>query len=80
MNAHTCDAVFENGTFRPLRPQEIDIPEGQRVRLIVEPAATADAILELAAGVYAGLSEEQVHEIEELILSRDGFFEGRVLP
>ena len=75
MTTKTCEAVYENGVFRPLvTPHEI--ADGQRVRLTVDPAPEPD-VLELAAKVYEGLSEEQIDEIEKVILDRRDFFGGR---
>ncbi len=69
----TCEALFENGVFRPLHlPQPIS--EGQHVRLIVEAAELED-VLELAARVYEGLSEEQIAEVEKIALDRRDFFD-----
>ena len=34
------EAIYQNGVFRPL--QKVGLPENQRVRLSVEPVATAD--------------------------------------
>jgi predicted DNA-binding antitoxin AbrB/MazE fold protein len=36
MGAKTLEAVFENGVFRPLQPQELALTEGQKVQLVVE--------------------------------------------
>lgn len=70
------DAVYENGAFRPISDVEIALPNGARVRLTVEPVAqdTAGNILDLAAGVYAGLSKEDVGDIERIALDRTNFF------
>jgi len=70
----TYEAIFEHGVFRVLTPQNIRIPEGQTVRLVIEPVVSAEDILELAAQVYVGLSEEEVQEIEKIIFDRDNFF------
>ncbi len=67
------DAVYENGLFRPLTPPASVLAEGQTVRLVVETDTTGD-ILALAAQVYAGLSEEQVDEVERIALDRSAFF------
>ncbi len=75
MTANTCEAVYENGVFRPLAAPP-NVAEGQRVRLTVEPGPQQD-VLELAAKVYEGLSEEQIDEIEKIILDRGDFFGGR---
>jgi predicted DNA-binding antitoxin AbrB/MazE fold protein len=73
----TCDAIFKNGVFQPLNVSEIEITEGQKVKLIIEPLDSSEDILELASCVYEGLSEEQIGEIEHLIINRDSFFNGR---
>jgi len=77
MREQTCDIIFKNGVFQPLNVSEIEITEGQKVKLIIEPLDSFEDILELASNVYKGLSEEQIDEIEHLILNRDNFFNGR---
>ena len=74
---HTYNAVFEGGVFRVLTPAEIDVSEGETVRLVVEPIASPEDILELATRVYEGFSEEDIEELENMILERDNFFKGR---
>jgi hypothetical protein len=50
--------------------------EGQRVKLTVEtPAETQDDLIELAAQVYDGLTEEEVNDVEGLALDRSSFFD-----
>ena len=71
----TYDAVFEHGVFRVLAPQNLRIPEGQVVRLAIEPVESPEDILELAAQVYAGLSEQDIQDIEQIIFDRGNFFE-----
>ncbi|WP_199245084.1 antitoxin family protein [[Phormidium] sp. ETS-05] len=68
------DAIYENGVFRPLK--NIDISEGQSVRLIVETTSSLspEDLLNLAAQVYEGLSDEDIQEIEELARDRRNFF------
>ena len=70
----TYDAVFEHDVFRILTPQTLRIPEGQIVRLAIEPVESPEDILELATQVYAGLSEREIEEIEQMIFDRDNFF------
>ena len=71
----TLDAVFENGAFRPLRPGELPLSPGQRVRLIVEsPVEAGEDLIDLAADVYEGLSDEQIDDIERIALDRSDFF------
>jgi predicted DNA-binding antitoxin AbrB/MazE fold protein len=70
----TLDAVFENGAFRPLSPAKVSLSPGQRVRLIVETRGQENEdLIELAAKVYEGLTDEQVDEIERLALDRSNF-------
>lgn len=69
----TVDAVFQDGVFRPVRRP--DLPEGERVHLIVESVAQASSgdILRLAACVYEGLSPKDIDEVEELARHRPFF-------
>lgn len=67
MTLGTCDAVYEKGVFRPVQGSP-HLAEGQHVRLIVEQAGTNG--LDLAAGVYQGLTGDQVDEIERIALDR----------
>lgn len=71
------DAVYEKGVLRPLR--SLPVAEGQTVHLVVDTGdvAGAESILDLAAAVYEGLSEEQVSEIERIALKRGPFFPPR---
>jgi predicted DNA-binding antitoxin AbrB/MazE fold protein len=69
------DAIYEHGTFRPIAPPTLALSEGQQVRLVVE-ATTADDVLSLAFQVYAGLSEQDVNEVETIALDRSAFFPG----
>lgn len=72
----TLNAIYENGVFRPLKRPEIS--EGQQVRLTVEISSEEETedLLELAAKVYQGLSDEQINEIEKIALNRRRFFGG----
>ena len=72
----TVDAVYEHGVFRVIDPHEIEIQDGQRVRLVLEPAAklSPEEILELAFEVYDGLSPEEIQEIERIAFDRSNFF------
>jgi len=76
MEKQIIEAVFENGTFRPLEPGPVPLASGQRVRLTVEADPSA-AILESAAQVYEGLSESDIDEVERIALDRRDFFETR---
>lgn len=65
----TVEAVFENGVFRPLEPPPVVLLDGQLVRLTVETNKTPDDVLSSAAQVYAGLSSEEINEIERIAVS-----------
>lgn len=70
----TIDAIYENGVFRPLkRPNVLD---GLKVRLEIEKLSESNVedMLELAAQVYNGLSNEQIDEIEQIAFDRSDFF------
>lgn len=71
------DAVYENGVFKPLKPPSLS--DGQLVRLEIETAPEVDSndLLELAAKVYEGLSDQQIAEIEKIALDRRDFFGDR---
>ena len=72
------DAVFERGMFRPLATPNVPMVEGQHVRLTVDTLDVHPAeMLEAAAQVYAGLSERQIDEIEQIALERRDFFRDR---
>lgn len=73
----TLDAVYEQGVFRVIHPENVDLSEGQKVRIIVERRLTPKEITELAASVYDGLPEEEIREIERIALDRSNFFGGR---
>jgi len=70
------DAIYENGSFRPVGDAAISLSNGDLVRLTVEsvPRDTGPDVLKLAAKVYAGLSGEEVAEIERIALDRTTFF------
>lgn len=78
MKTLTLEAIFEKGAFRPLIPlSEISILEGQPVRLKVESLELPNEVLQLATGVYEGLSESEITEMEQIILNRERFFDPR---
>jgi predicted DNA-binding antitoxin AbrB/MazE fold protein len=75
----TVEAIYESGGFRLIDPANLQLFEGQKVRLIIEPPdQSATSPLDLAAQVYEGLSESQIEEIEQIALDRDDFFGERV--
>ena len=74
MTTQKIEAVFQNGTFHPVHPIVAHIGEGQRVQLVVEVEDKPN-IKELAASVYAGLSEEEIDDVERIALDRSNFFD-----
>jgi predicted DNA-binding antitoxin AbrB/MazE fold protein len=75
----TVEAIYDGGGFRLIDPANLQLFEGQRVRLIIEPPSqSATNPLDLAAQVYEGLSDSRIEEIERIALDRDDFFGERV--
>lgn len=75
----SLEAIYENGTFRPVHPESLAISDGQLVRITVDDQPEPEA-LRLAARVYEGLSETEIGEIEEIALDRKRFFGTRNAP
>jgi predicted DNA-binding antitoxin AbrB/MazE fold protein len=71
----TVEAVYENGVFRP--ETQPALAEGAHVTLIVESAAAGmpDEVLHLAAQVYAGMSSQDIDEVERIAQRRTFFDE-----
>jgi len=71
--SEVVEAVFEDGVFRPL--EEVHFPEGQRVSLSILPNVLsrqeAEEQLHAWKQVYAGLSPEEIREVEESALDRN---------
>lgn len=70
------DTIYENGAFRPVRPETVTIPDGRRVRITVHDEPEPEA-LRLATQVYDGLSNTEIDEIEQIALDRRSFFGAR---
>ena len=73
---HVIDAIYENGTFRPVQSNIIEIVEGTHVRITVDDETEPES-LKLATCVYDGLSDEDIDEIEQIALNRNNFFGTR---
>ena len=73
---HVIDAIYENGTFRPMQPNIIEISEGTHVRITVDDETEPES-LKLATCVYEGHSEEDIDDIEQIALNRSNFFGAR---
>ncbi|MGB3309265.1 MAG: antitoxin family protein [Nodosilinea sp.] len=69
------EAVYENGVLRPL--VSLKLLEGQEVQLIIRSTdeLEPDEMLRLAAEVYAGLSKEEIDDIERVAFDRQNFFD-----
>lgn len=65
MTTESVEAVYEHGGFRLVKPTDLKLAEGQRVRLVVEPTEQSDDILALATRVYEGLTDAEIDSIEE---------------
>lgn len=68
------EAIYENGVFKPVKP--LIFFEGQQVQLEIEDLSEAnpDDLLELAAMVYDGLTDQEIDEVEEVATDRRDFF------
>ena len=77
MATQTIEAVYEHGSFRPIAPMDMNLAEGQRVRLAVEQIDDPDDILRLAAQVYEGINQQQIDSIEQHSRRCESFFGER---
>ena len=77
MTRQSLDAVDEKGMFRVLGPLDMVIPEGQRVRIVVDAEDATDVLLALAAQVYEGLTPHEIDDIEQFALDQRRFFDPR---
>lgn len=67
------EAVYRNGVLEPLEP--LDLPEDQHVTITIHLPASEEPeeALEAWHRVYAGLSEEEVAEVEHIARDRSRF-------
>jgi len=67
------EAIYEDGVLKPLEP--IKLSEHQRVTITIQPLLIEDPDQELESWhqVYAGLSDQEVSEIESIALDRSHF-------
>lgn len=73
---HVIDAIYENCIFKPIQPNNIEIAEGQQVRMTIDDEIEPES-LKLARCVYDGLTNEDIDEIEQIALDRSHFFGER---
>jgi predicted DNA-binding antitoxin AbrB/MazE fold protein len=73
MIARVVDAIYENGTLKPL--ETLDLPEHQRVRITIhEPIVESpDETLEAWHQVYEGCAAEDIAKIEAIALDQSRF-------
>ena len=68
-------AVYEEGVFKPL--EKPDLAEHQKVvielRAVLRTEADVERELQAWAGVYDGLSDEEIAEVEAIALDRSNF-------
>jgi len=67
------EAIYEQGTLKLL--EALDLPEHQRVRITIHEVSpeSPDAMLDAWHQVYAGLTDEEIAQIETLSLDRRHF-------
>jgi predicted DNA-binding antitoxin AbrB/MazE fold protein len=67
------EAIYENGVLTPLEP--LDLPERQHVVITLHLPVTEqpDEALLAWQQVYAGLSEADISEVEQIALDRSRF-------
>jgi hypothetical protein len=66
----TFEATYEGGMFRLLESPHISLQDDQHVRLTVQTGEMNNDVLGLAEQVYAGLSDEDIDDIERIALKR----------
>ncbi len=79
MATEAIKAVYEHGGLSPIAKMDVNLAEGQMVRIAVEPIEQPDDMLAWAAQVYENLGEEQIDLIEQRALRREDFF-GEWIP
>lgn len=80
MSQQIIDAIYEDGTFKPINGGELPLTPGQHVRIVFDEVAESAETLKLAGEVYEGLSEDEIAEIEAIAFDRSRFFDDRTTP
>ena len=70
------EAIYQNGVLTPLKP--LNLPEQQRVIITIrlmppDEPDESEKILRAWQQVYAGLSEAEIAEVENIALDRSQF-------
>ena len=70
---YTLEAIYEGGVFKPMK--SLKIPDHQRVTITVHHprVENPNGKIESWQQVYAGLSDQDIVEIESLALDRSHF-------
>jgi predicted DNA-binding antitoxin AbrB/MazE fold protein len=73
MMARVVEAIYENGTLKPL--EALDLPEHQRVRITIHEliVESPDETLEAWHQVFEGCAAEDIAQIEAIALDRSRF-------
>jgi len=70
VKTETIEAVYEPGGFRLVAPADLELAEGQKLRLAVDSVEKPDDLLAWATRVYEGLTDEQIDSIERHMTRR----------
>lgn len=70
----TVKARYHDGVLQPLEPLALADQSEVQVTVETETPVTVDDILQHAAGVYQGLSAEEIAKVEAIALDRQHFF------
>ena len=70
MKTEAIEAAYEHGGFRLVAPADLELAEGQKVRLVLQPIEEADDMLALATRVYEGLTDDQIASIGQYMARR----------
>jgi len=73
MSKQSIDAVYEKGIFKPVKQTEINIPEGKKVKIIIDTEENSEDLLKQITSIYDGMTEEEIEEIEKIALDRSNF-------
>ena len=70
---YTLEAIYEGGVFKPMK--SLKLPEHQRVTITIHQTPVENPSEELDSWhqVYAGLSDQDIIEIESIALDRSHF-------
>ena len=70
----TIKARYHEGVLQPLEPLSLADEAEVQVTVETESTVSTDDILQRAAGVYQGLTPDEVTQVEAIALNRRQFF------